>query len=263
MENITIGIIGAGNMGSAFFHGLKEYFNQDYLWICDADAEKLKVLGAINTTTEVDLLVNNCHYILLAVKPQNFPDIAPNLEKVISDKIIISIMAGISIKNIYKATKFKSIVRAMPNLAAQSRQAFTAWVASGEVSSEEKEVISKIFSAVGKEEEIKNEQRLDEITALSGSGPAYFFYLAELLKEKAVEYKFTEAQAQEIAVQTLVGAASFLQRTKIDPAEARAAVTSKGGTTEAAIKYMQGKGFSEIFKQALNEAKNRSSELNN
>ena len=120
-----------------------------------------------------------------------------------------------------------------------------------------------IFDCVGTQLEVEEENKLDEITALSGSGPAYFYFLTELIYDKAIEFGFDHEDARKISEQTFTGAAAIFNHESATAKELKEAVTSKGGTTEAALKYLEENGFDKIFKDALEAAKNRSEELNN
>ena len=140
----------------------------------------------------------------------------------------------------------------MPNLPLQIQAGLTGWIATPEV---EKGPIQEIFQTFGQEIEVENESDLDKITALSGSGPAYFFHLTELLQSKAESFGFTSAQAEKIANQTLIGAAKLLESSDKTAKEFREAVTSKGGTTEAALDILN-------FNAAIDAAEQKSKELN-
>ncbi|MFC1647671.1 pyrroline-5-carboxylate reductase [Patescibacteria group bacterium] len=244
---MKIGIIGAGNMGSAFYNGL---FNEFEIYICDKNEEKLEGLTALST----EELIEKCDIIILAIKPQSFEGF--DLE----GKLVISIMAGISIELLIKKTNSLKVVRAMPNLPVKVEKGLTGWIATEQISNEEKDTVRKIFTSLGDEIELDSEEKIDSITALSGSGPAYFFYLAEILKQKAVKFGFNEEEAKKIAKTTFKGAAAIL--THHSPKQLREAVTSKGGTTEAAINNLIENDFDKIFEKAIDQAKNRSEELN-
>lgn len=170
-------------------------------------------------------------------------------------------MTGINIKTIAKLTGAKKIVRTMPNLPAQVGAGFTGWNATGAVAAAEKQFVNKLLSSFGTSAELSREADLNSITALSGSGPAYFFYLTELLEEAARSFGFNNSLARQIAESTFWGAAKLLKNNYKSAKDWRLAVTSKKGTTEAALKYLQSKKFNKIFLEAIKRAKKRAIEL--
>jgi pyrroline-5-carboxylate reductase len=225
-----IGIIGAGNMGGAFFSGLLKHYSHEQIHIFDKNEEKLKATITHNSF--------------------------------IDDKLIISIMAGVSLAKLKEKTGSEKVVRAMPNLAVKSEKGLTGWIKSDAIENGDEAIVKTIFDSVGTQLEVEDESKLDEITALSGSGPAYFYYLTELLYDKAIEFGFDTEDARKISEQTFTGAASIFNHDSTSAKELKEAVTSKGGTTEAALRHLEENGFDKIFKDALEAAKNRSTELN-
>lgn len=261
METI-IGIIGAGNMGAAFFNGLLKKYHHGQVHICDRNADKLKETITSNCCTDVNEMLDKVNTLIIAVKPQSFNELMDSLKKPIDDKLIISIMAGVGLENLIAKTGSKRVVRAMPNLPVKTGKGLTGWIKSQDIGNEDSIKVREILNTVGSELEVQEESKLDEITALSGSGPAYFYYLTELIYDKAREFGFDHDEARKISEQTFTGAASVFN-TETHPAkEFKEAVTSKGGTTEAALSYLQQNDFDKIFKDALEAAKNRSKELN-
>lgn len=236
-----IAILGAGKMGTAMYDALRSVFGENDVLLCDRSTDTTLLAG-------YDVVV-------FAVKPQDFAACVHGLKVDLSAKIILSIMAGVSLAQLTDATHAARVVRAMPNVSVQVRAGFTPWVASSAVI--EKDVIRQILSCFGTEMELAIESQIDAITPLSGCGPAYFFYLCELLQEKAVKVGFTQAQARLIAEQTFIGAAKVLAEKKISAADLRAAVTSKGGSTEAAFESLAADHFADIFEKALDAAFNR------
>ncbi len=201
------------------------------------------------------LIESDCY--ILAMKPQDF------VEFDTGEKLVISIMAGVSIKRIQGKCGTKKIVRAMPNLPLKVGKALTGWIASDEVSEDEKQFAKKIFESFGEEIELDNEDKVNAITALSGSGPAYFYLLTEFIKKAAVEMGFCQEDAEKIAKRTIVGSAELLEKSGLSAEELRKKITSKGGTTEAAIKYLEENGIEETVKGAITAAQKRAEELNN
>lgn len=256
-------------MGAAFYHGLTEKFSPENIFICDHDPEKLKKIrtskklpaSAQNFSTDVNTILEKADIIILAVKPQSFAELADTITVSLRQKIIISIMAGISIVTIRQKTGASKIVRSMPNLAAQVGASFTGWVATKSLEPADRTLVTKIFDAIGISLQLKNEKQINAITALSGSGPAYFFYLCEIMTEQAHAFGFNRKQAESIARQTLIGAAKVLEKSSLTSAELKQAVTSKGGTTEAAFHAFVTKKFDLTVKGAIIAACSRAETL--
>ncbi len=251
---MKIGIIGAGNMGSAFYKGLLKQFAAEDLYVCDNDRKKLDALNCSNVSTDVGEILANVDVAIFAIKPQSFKEFEWSME----EKLVISIMAGISIDTLRDKTGAGKIVRSMPNLPVQVGHGLTGWIATEAVT--EKNLIKKIFGSLGEEIEVTDESMIDSITALSGSGPAYFFYLCETISKKAEALGFSSEEARKIAESTFVGSAFLLDANTKSAGEWREAVTSKGGTTEAALNHLE--SASDIIAEAIEKAKNRSKELN-
>ncbi len=261
-------------MGFAILEALVKKFDVSNLYISDTSEEKIKSaiknlkIPKNNCFLDFNDLLKQIDIVILAIKPQAFEEFTKFIKIDLKDKVVISIMAGVSIEKINKFLKIKKIIRSMPNLCAQVSQALTGWISSKEVSKTEKEIAKKIFRSFGEEIELKKEDKINELTALSGSGPAYFFYLTELLEEKANFFGFTEEEARKIAEITFIGSAKVLEKSRNLPSapltsmDLKNAVTSKGGTTEAALKFMEENKFGEIFQNAVECAKRRAEEMN-
>ncbi len=262
--NGSVAIIGAGNMGGAIYHSLSTALPQTHVFVCDPDAEKLEKLQVpdsyrlqdVNDITAADI-----SFVFLCIKPQSLPAFKNQLTTSIQDTVLISILAGTPITKLQTATGATKIVRAMPNLAAFVGKSVTGWIATPQVTSAEKQAVKKMFQAFGTEVELSNEEKIDDITAISGSGPAYFFLLTQLLQEKAVELDFSNEEAAEIAIQTISGAAAVLETGTKSAKEWKEAVTSPGGTTQAALEHMDKMQLSNIVKNAIQKAKERAKEL--
>jgi len=257
----NIGLIGTGNMGGAIFEALlrKKLVAPKNVWAYDKISEKcgefvsrLKVRAA----SSAGELVSNVDVVLLAIKPQDLSTLAQEVRDGLkASHTVISILAGTRIERIREALgKHIKVVRAMPNLGAKVGEAMTA------ITGEELSLAECIFSACGKTVRL-GEEHFDLVTALSGSGPAYFFLLMELLSRAGQEHGLSQDVADLLAVQTAVGASLVAQSGGIAPAELRRMVTSKGGTTEAALKVLESSNFAETFSSALRAALERGREL--
>lgn len=255
---MKIALIGFGNMGSAIYRGLLKYYPADDLFVCD----KTPRSGVQNFHKDADKIIGPANVAILAIKPQQFTELAESLKSGMKNKLVISIMAGVSIAKIKKLTGAKKVIRSMPNLAASVGLSLTGWIASKDVKPADKKLAEKIFSSFGSAIELKTENMINALTALSGSGPAYFFYLTELLQKKAVALGFVDSQAKLIAEKTLLGSAGLIGLNLKTAEGWRKSVTSKGGTTEKALEYMKKYGFGRIVTNAVDKAKKRAEELN-
>ncbi len=242
-------IIGLGNMGRAMLSLLNDRGEFDAKG-CDKNDD------INNTTKEADI-------VIIAVKPQSFREVCDVINIDLKNKLIISIMAGVSVEKIKNELEVDKVVRVMPNLPLKVGRGFSGWYCNSDVSDDEKELVRGILQTFGEEIEVDTEEKIDQITALSGSGPAYFYFLAELIEKAAVDYGFSQEEAKKIAKNTYVGSAELFAKENISPEELRAKITSKGGTTQAALEYLQNNGFDKIFSGGIDAAKKRAKELNN
>ncbi len=258
----TIAIIGAGNMGAAFYRGMREHLTRVRLNVCDRNADKLSALDAEHPYADPAKAIAESNVVLLAVKPQSAKELLTALSPTLSDRLIISIMNGVTISTLQQLTRSRRVIRAMPNLPSQLGLGFTGWIASPDVTKKERALALEIFDAVGEQMELENEDLINVIGGLSGSGPAYFFFLAELLAAKAVKEGFTDREAARIARQTLIGSGALLASAEHSPAEWRAAVSSKGGSTEMATMSFQNDQLDAVVSRAIDAAIARSKELN-
>ncbi len=267
MEKKKITIIGCGNMGYAILRAVSS--NNDFeVTVVEKEKEKCEKLN-----DEYDLSIyesisveNISDVYILAVKPQNMGEVLKNLGVVVrgvEKKItIISIAAGITTEYIENSLKGYnnnfSIIRVMPNTPALVSMGITA--ISSVINEEDLKIVEDIFKFLGETVEIE-EEFMDVVTALSGSGPAYFFYIAEIMEKFAVDSGLDKDVAQKLITQTVLGSGEMMLKRNEDYKELRKAVTSPGGTTQAAIEFLESKSFSKIFHEALNKAKIRSEEL--
>jgi pyrroline-5-carboxylate reductase len=199
--------------------------------------------------------------ILIAVKPQAFPAVAAQLAPIDGSAVVVSIMAGLESGAIRTALGGEArVVRAMPNIACQIGCGMTAVaLGAGARRGDEREPL-RLFSAIGRAELVE-EGLMHSITAVSGSGPAYLFHLAEAMESAAHSLGLSAEQARSFVAQTLLGAAQLLTAGRDGASALRQAVTSKGGTTEAALDVMQRRGFAEVVRRAIVAAHNRAVEL--
>ncbi len=205
-------------------------------------------------------LTFNPEVVVLAVKPQDFAGVIPKLKKIKGDKsiLIISIMAGITIQEIERNLPGFAVIRAMPNAAVVYNEGMTLFCNSPEVTDEQASRGQLIFNCTGKSERVEDESLMDAVTAISGSGPAYFFYLAECLIQSAIRQGFKLETAKRMVEQTFIGAGEMVKcRKKLSMEDKIELVASKGGTTRAALNVFKTMGFGNIVDLAVREAVER------
>ena len=267
MIDKKIGIIGCGNMGEALLAGLSNVMEKSTsIMVSEADAARRDFIQTkYRIIVEIDnnIVVKYSDVIILAVKPKDFDSVLKNeiCCGVSKDKILISIAAGITTKYIEDIVgKDVPVIRAMPNMAARIGEAASSISAGSSVSAAQMKLAGEIFSTVGDVVEVK-ESLADSVTAVSGSGPAYFFYLVEAMIDAAMDLGLDEGTAKKLVVKTALGSAKLLEALDEAPQALRQKVTSKAGTTEAAIKVFEAKKLKSIIKDALRKAQKRSKEL--
>lgn len=257
-----IGLIGVGNMGTAILEGLfqRKMARPNQIWVYDKFKDKTSKFARkckVHQAASSRELVEKSQIILLAIKPQDLFESAGEFKEALkSNQTVISILAGTPISKLRQALGSKAVmIRAMPNLGAKVGEAMTAITGTKNVS-----LAEKIFSSCGKTLRLK-EDFFDLVTALSGSGPAYFFLLMELIEKMGIENGLDKTSARLLAKQTALGAARLAHASPLSHEELRIMVTSKGGTTEAALKVLENKAFHSIVREALIAACEKSKEL--
>lgn len=224
--------------------------------------EHLKKQYSVTVTSANPEAVSGKDIIILAVKPQNLAELMAELKgKIASNQLALSIIAGAKIDTISQGLNHNAVVRAMPNTPAQIGEGMSVWTATPVVSEEQKKSVRAILGAMGKELYVGAEGYLDVATAVSGSGPAYFFLMVEALVDAAVEIGLTRDMAQELVLQTMLGSGKFIEASGGSPAELRQKVTSPGGTTAAALAQFEKGAFSELVRRAVRAAYERAKEL--
>jgi pyrroline-5-carboxylate reductase len=264
----VITIIGAGNMGSSLIGGLiKDGHPGDKLWACDPSKEKclqVQETFQVHTTPDNAKAVEHADVIIFAVKPQVFKSIAKSLASVIQQRkpLIISIAAGVRESHIqHWLGGNMAIVRSMPNTPALIGCGATALYANQFVSVQQRNIAESILRAVGMIVWLNDEHLMDTVTALSGSGPAYFFLIMEIMQHTAEQLGLTPDTARLLTLQTALGAARMAMESGKSLDELRHNVTSPGGTTEKAISVLEENNIRSVLKKALHAAKLRSEEL--
>lgn len=265
-----IGFIGGGNMAEALIQGIlnAELYEAEDIYVSDISSERLVYLGreySVNVSSENAEVASTADIVVIAVKPQVINEALESIadEFKSGDKVAVSIAAGIPVKSIKKVLGDVPVVRVMPNTPALIGEGASALFAD-EKARQHLEQITPIFSAVGKDVVLDDESLIDAVTAISGSGPAYFFLMMESLIHTAVEMGLSADIAEELVLHTASGAAGLaLESTKdnINVTELRRRVASPGGTTEAALEVFKKAGFKGIVRNGAIAAYRRSHEL--
>ena len=273
MNELKILLIGCGKMGSSLLEGIVKSDNFDGLVdviepvMHDSLKEDFKK-SKVNFYSDIRENKNTTNYdlILIATKPNIYEEIFNGLKNnlIINDEtLIVSILAGIRISKIEEIVGSIPIIRAMPNIATSVLEGMTALIGNKEITDKDILNVDLIFELIGEKIWLKNEAQMDSFTAISGSGPAYFFFFTECLKNIAIEEGFTEDVSNKISQQIIIGSGKLVKDSGIDPKELRENVTSPNGTTEAGLKVLADNktGLLDKLKQAIMEAKNRSIEI--
>ena len=261
-----IAFIGPGVMAEAMIAGLlrKKLAKAENIVASGPREERgteLHKKYGIKTTTDNASAISQADVVVLSVKPQRLSEVMKGLKGIHSDSLVLSIVAGASIKKISTGLKHKSVVRSMPNTPGQIGEGITVWTASNEVTDEQQEIARAIIGALGEEVFVEDESYLDMATALSGSGPAYVFLFTEALIDAGVHMGFPRRISEQLVLQTIKGSASFYEQAGRHPATLRNQVTSPGGTSAEALYYLEKAGFRTAISRAIWAAYQRSLEL--
>ena len=275
--NSLITFIGAGVMARSLIAGIthNELTNVD-VRVSDPNSAALDLLKknwGVTTYTSNAAAVNGTEVIVLAVKPQIMQEVCESLSDTLQNDfqmelpLIVSVAAGISIEKLNKwlgkDRLFLPIVRCMPNTPALIQAGMTGLYANKQTSKMQRDLAENILNAVGQTLWLSDEDKLDAVTAISGSGPAYYFLVMEAMQNAAIELGLSAEEARLLVLQTAYGASRLAIESNDSAAILRQRVTSKGGTTEAALKKLIEGGLPELFTEALTAARDRSIELKN
>jgi len=262
----ALSFIGGGNMARSLIGGLIARGADPHdIIVADPLASQLDALHAsygVAVTQDNRAAARDAKLIVLAVKPQEMRSVAGDLaEAMPADAVIVSVAAGIRASDIRRWTQGRQVVRCMPNRPALQGCGMTALYAAQDVTAEARQRADDILSAVGATLWVDEESQMDAVTAVSGSGPAYFFLLIEILEQTGVKLGLPAAVAHRLAVETAYGAGSMARDASESPATLREQVTSKGGTTAAALQHLEAHEVRAIFADAIAAAARRSQEL--
>jgi len=268
MERI-ITFIGAGNMTRSLVAGLIQDKVPHQIRISDPDESQIQAIknawNSVADFTDNNQAVKDADVVVLAVKPQIMQLVCEGLADSLQPQkpLIVSIAAGITIDNLAQWLDADQlpIVRCMPNTPALVQSGMTGLYANTQVSETQHDLAESILRAVGSTLWLDNEDLINAVTAISGSGPAYYFLVMEAMQKAAIKMGLSVDQARLLVLQTAFGAAKLALESTDDAAILRKRVTSKGGTTEAALEKLMSGGLEKLFEEALNSAKDRSIEL--
>ena len=250
--------MGEAILSSLLVKGLSEPQDIFVSDVIESRRQYIKEKYSVSVTGYNKDAVNGAEVVIMAIKPQNLTEVMEDLHgQLKDDQLVLSIIAGATIRTLSSGLAHDRIVRVMPNTPAQIGEGMSVWTATHKVSKQQKGWASSILGAIGKEIYVDDEKYLDMVTAVSGSGPAYFFLFIEALVEAAVGIGLSSDIAQEMVLQTMLGSGHLVQKSGKPPAELRRMVTSKGGTTEAALNVLGEGEFNNLIKKAVNAAYNK------
>lgn len=268
MKTEKIGFIGGGNMATSLISGLiASGHSPKQIWVSDVNPDTRQTLAdklEVNVSENNDVVINESDVVVIAVKPQVMKEVTQKVCATIRQKkpLIVSIAAGITQSSLSRwLGEETAIVRSMPNTPALVLTGATALHANHNVSIEQQNMAENIMRSVGIAIWVKNESQLDAVTAVSGSGPAYFFLLMEAMEKTAEEMGLNETTARLLVQQTALGAAKIALESSETPEQLRQRVASPGGTTQKAIEIFQEGGFADLVTKAIHAARNRSVEM--
>lgn len=268
MERQRIVFVGGGNMARSLIGGLTaDGYPVTAISVIEPDEHQRDSLHerfGVSVTDDGPSGVADADIVVLAVKPQIMHDVVTGLASALSARrpLVISIAAGVRAPDIGRWLGYDGpLVRCMPNTPALLQSGITALYANAQVGADQHDAAESILRAVGTVIWLDDEQLMDTVTAISGSGPAYFFLMMEALENAAVARGLPTEQARLLAIETALGAARMALESSDDPATLRANVTSKGGTTAAALEAFEQGGLADLVDQAVGAAHDRAAEL--
>ncbi|WP_310388229.1 pyrroline-5-carboxylate reductase [Roseateles sp.] len=265
MAKPMIAFIGGGNMAGAIIGGLlKAGHPREQLMVVEPYEPQRAKLAAdfgLTAVAAADASLGRAELLMWAVKPQLFAEAAAPCAPYVAQALQLSVMAGIRSDTLVRATGATRVVRAMPNTPALIGAGIAGLYARPEVTAADKTLVEQVLAPTGTVLWVAREADLDAVTALSGSGPAYFFYFVEAMMDAAVELGLSAEQGRQLALATCAGAAALAQQSTESPAVLRERVTSKGGTTYAALASLQADGVGPAIQRAVKAAQVRAREL--
>jgi pyrroline-5-carboxylate reductase len=267
LHESRIAFIGSGAMGEAMIKGLlsRQLIAADHIIGSDPVAARRTLLAAtygVQTTDDNVRAVQEADIVVMSIKPQMLGAVGTTLQGTLSpNALVLSIMAGVSLKTLQSALSHERIVRSMPNTPAQVNMGVTAWIATTAVDAAQREQTALLLGALGEQIQVEKEDFIDMQTGLGGSGPGFVFLIIEAMIDAGVQMGFSRGDAQKIVLHTIAGSAALMKETGKHPAELRNLVTSAGGTTAAGIYELEKGGIRTTLTNAILAAYRRSQEL--
>jgi pyrroline-5-carboxylate reductase len=264
---MKIAFIGGGNMGEAMLAAVLEdgMVEPEAVSVSDVSDTRRKALAQKYGVTAMAgnlEAISGKDIVVLAIKPQNLAEVMTEVGGQLKPgQVVFSIVAGARIGTLSKGLQHGAIARAMPNTPARIGEGMSVWTATPEVNEGQKGLVGAILGAMGAEIYVEDEKYIDMATAISGSGPAYFFMMAESLIEAAVAIGLPRDMARKLVVQTMLGSGRLIQQSGEEPAQLRRKVTSPGGTTARALEQFEKGQFAGLVKRAVKAAYDRAREL--
>lgn len=262
--NITF--LGGGNMARSIVGGLiNENYPANQITVVDRHAEKLeqlKVEYGINTTQDAASAITSAHLVIFSIKPQGLKDLLATIKDDLLKRnaLIVSIMSGIRIETLQDLLPEQAVVRVMPNTPARASAGMSLICGAEDVTEEQLRSVQKVFDAVGKTFITPSERAFEQLTALTGCGPAFVFYLIQQFA-KAMEKILPEVDATPLSLETFYGAVTLMQKEGLDPETLIAQVCPKGGMTFEAMKVLRNEDLETLFKDTFQAAIDRGDEL--
>ena len=264
---MKIAIVGCGNMGMAFARSFIQYdlVKKDNLLLIEKSPERSEILKKTKEGIVVDTInetVGDYDLVILSVKPQDFSAVAIELKQFLKpEQVVLSIMAGITMARIQTELDHKLMVRAMPNTPAMLGQGITGFCAAEGIGFSKLLKVENLINATGRSVYIEDESMIDAVTALSGSGPAYFYYVVKHMIEAGKKMGFDEGLSSLLVKQTMLGAYHLINNAEMSLDDLIKAVASKGGTTEAALSTFADANIGEGLINGILNAEKRAKEL--
>ena len=266
-RSMRVGIVGAGVMAEAIISGLiaDRAVQAAQLTVSHPRRERREVLAerhGIHPVANNREALADAEVVVIAVKPQMLGRVMRELRgRLGAEQVVVSIVAGATIRTLVDGLQHAAVVRAMPNTPSQIRRGITVWSASDACTSAQRELARGVLRALGEERQVADEAFVAMATALSGTGPTYLFAVMEALIDAGVHLGFPRELAHDLVVDTLIGSAEFARQSELHPAQLRNAVTSPGGTSAAAIYELEKGRIRTVFSDAVWAAYRRTVEL--
>ena len=260
-------VIGVGNMGMTYAEGMaaSPLLDGRKLMVYDISTEKMSLLRGMkifDVYESLEACLPQAELIFLVVKPYQCPELFKTIKPLLKpEQLVISLMAGVSIKSIQEGLGICKVVRTMPNLPAQVGKGITTYTEAQEVTKEELAKVRELLNTTGKSIKVENETFIDASTGISGSGPAYVFYFMQSMIEAALRMGFSEQDSRLLVSQTFEGAVALFNNNDLSPETWMERVASKGGTTRAALDHLEQHQVKESIMDAAQAAFQRAVEL--